>query len=177
MQGAPLSIVIVEVVKHTPGYVWAILAALGVLGGLQMREQIVSRARVLLLPVALGIYSLWSALATFGAQVQVLVAWAVGMGVMLGLARWVAWPRKVDFLPERNAFAVGGSVLPLIAMLAVFAARYVATVSLILNPQWRGLAAVTIVGGLGYGLLSGIFAMRARTILARGGAGLRLIAA
>ena len=177
MQGAPLSIVIVEVVKHTPGYVWAILAALGVLGGLQMREQIVSRARVLLLPVALGIYSLWSALATFGAQVQVLVAWAVGMGVMLGLARWVAWPRKVDFLLERNAFAVGGSVLPLIAMLSVFAARYVTTVSLILNPQWRSLAAVAIVGGLGFGLLSGIFAMRARTILARGGAGLRLIAA
>lgn len=177
MQGAPFSIVVVEVLKHTPAYVWAILAALVILGSLQMRDQIVSRARVMVLPVALGAYSLWSALATFGTQLQVLVAWAAGMAAIVSLAGFIPWPRKVEFLPERNAFTVGGSVVPLFAMLGVFAVRYVATVSLILNPQWRGLAAVGIVGGLGYGLLAGIFAMRARTILAHGAAAPRLIPA
>lgn len=165
MQGAPFSVIVVEVLKHTPVYVWAILAGLVVLGGLQMRDQVLSRTRVLLLPIALGIYSLWGALATFGVKMEVLAAWAVGMGAMVGIARWVAWPRRVQFLPERNAFAVAGSVVPLLAMLGVFAARYVATVTLILNPQWRTLDAVAIVGGLAYGLLSGIFALRAKTIL------------
>jgi hypothetical protein len=148
MQGAPLSVIIVEVIKHTPAYVWVILAALVALGSLQLRDQVLPRARVLALPI--------------------------GLGAMLYAARWVQWPRKVEFLPERNAFAVGGSVVPLLAMLAVFAVRYVSTVVLILNPQWRNLASVAIVGGLGYGLLSGVFAMRARTILARGASSLRL---
>ena len=177
MQAAPLSIVIIEVLKHTPASVWAILGALIVFGSLQLRGQTIGRARVLLLPVGLGGYSLWGAASAFGAQWQVLAAWALGMGVMLWAARWVKWPSKVEFLPKRNAFAVSGSVVPLLAMLAVFAVRYVATVTLILHPQWRGLAAVAITGGLGYGLLSGVFAMRARTILSYAGSNLRLQAA
>lgn len=174
MQGAPLSVVIVEVIKHTPAYVWLILAALVALGSLQWRDQVLPRARVLALPIVLGAYSLWGAISTFGAQWQVVAAWAIGLGAMVYAARWVPWPRKVEFLPERNAFAVGGSVVPLLAMVAVFAVRYVSTVVLILNPQWRHLASVAIVGGLGYGMLSGVFAMRARTILSHGASSLRL---
>lgn len=177
MQAAPLSIVIVEVLKHTPAYVWAILAALVVFGSLQMRDRVMGRMRVLLVPVALGGYSLWGAASTFGARWDVLAAWAIGIGAMVWAARWIPWPARVEFLPERNAFAVGGSVVPLLAMLAIFAVRYVVTVTLILHPQWRSLAAVGIVGGLGYGLLSGVFALRARNILASGGSNLRLLAA
>jgi hypothetical protein len=148
-----------------------------VLGVLQMRDQVVGRTRVLVLPALLGIYSAWSALATFGMQFQVVAAWAVGIGAMLSLARYVAWPRRVEFLADRNAFSIGGSFVPLFALLGVFAVRYVATVSLILNPQWRGHAAVAIVGGLVYGLLGGTFALRARTILAHAPGGLKLIPA
>jgi hypothetical protein len=36
---------------------------------------------------------------------------------------------------------------------------------------------VSIAGGLGYGLLSGVFAMRARTILASAGSRMRLLPA
>ncbi|HTT13108.1 MAG TPA: DUF6622 family protein [Burkholderiaceae bacterium] len=173
MQAAPLSIVIVEVLKHTPAYVWGILAALIIVGRLQLRDQTIGRARLLLLPVALGAYSLWGSASAFGMRWEVLAAWVVGMGTMLLSTRWVRWPRKVEFLPERGVFAVGGSVIPLVAMLAVFAVRYVATVTLILHPEWRSLASVAIVGGLGYGLLSGVFAMRARNILANAGPNLR----
>jgi len=48
---------------------------------------------------------------------------------------------------------------------------------LLLHPQWRNVAAVEILGSLGYGLLSGIFALRARTILASAGTRLRLLPA
>jgi hypothetical protein len=177
MQDAPLSLVITEVLKHTPPYVWGILAALVIFGSLQTRDLVLARVRVLLLPVALGAYSLFGAASAFGARWEVLAAWAIGMGTMLWAARWVRWPRKVEFLPDRNAFAVDGSFIPLVAMLAVFAVRYVATVTLILHPQWRSVASVVIIGGLGYGLLAGVFAMRARTILASAGSDLRLLPA
>lgn len=177
MQGAPLSIVIVEVIRHTPTYVWGILATLVVLGSLQVRDQSIGRTRVLLLPIALGAYSLWGATSLFGLRAEVIAAWAVGIGAMLWAARWVNWPRRVEFQPERDAFSVGGSVVPLLAMLGVFAVRYVAAVALIMHPQWRTIASVDIAGGLGYGLLSGVFAMRARTILASAGTRMRLLPA
>lgn len=167
MQGAPLSIVLLEILKHTPAYVWGILAVLVAAGFMQMRDQVVGRARVLVIPVVLAAYSLASGLSTFGTQVAVVAAWALGVGAMLLLGRWVRWPSKVDFLPERNAFAVTGSVIPLFVLLAVFASRYVATVTLVLNPQWRGLVETGAVGGLLYGLLAGVFALRARTILSQ----------
>jgi hypothetical protein len=177
MQAAPLSIVIVEVLRHTPGYVWGVLVALVVFGSLQARDQTLGRTRVLLLPVALGAYSLWGAASAFGTRPEVFAAWAVGMGVMLWAAPRVEWPRKVEYRREHDTFAVGGSFAPLVAMLATFAVRYVTTVTLILHPQWRHIAATAIVGGLGYGLLSGVFAMRARTILASRGTNLRWLPA
>jgi len=177
MQGAPLSIVIVEVLRHTPAYVWGILAVLIVFGSLQLRDQSIGRIRVLLMPIVFGAYSLWGATATFGLRPEVIAAWAVGIGAMLWAAQWATWPRRVEFQPERDAFAVAGSVVPLVVMLTVFAVRYVATVTLIMHPQWRTIASVDIAGGLGYGLLSGVFAMRARTILASAGARMRLLPA
>ena len=177
MPAAPLSIVILEVLKHTPTYVWGILLALIVLGALQMRDQVIGRARVMLMPLALAGYSLWGAVWMFRMQFEVLAAWAVGMGVMLWAARWISWPRHVEFLPERNAFAIRGSVVPLLAILAVFTVRYVIVVNLILHPDWRSLEAVAVLGSLFYGLLSGVFAMRARTILSHAGGGLRLLPA
>jgi len=177
MHNAPLSVVIIEVLKHTTPYVWGILAVLVFFGSVQMRDMVLARTRVLVLPVVLGAYSLFGAASAFGARWEVLAAWAIGMATMLWAARWVPWPRRVEFLPHRNAFAVGGSLIPLVAMLAVFAVRYVATVTLILHPQWRSIASVAIIGGLGYGLLSGVFAMRARTILASAGSDLRLLPA
>ncbi len=170
MQGTPLSVILTEILKHTPTYVWGILAALIAFGVMQMRVQVVGRTRVLVVPVLLGAYSLASALATFGTQAGVVVAWAAGVGALLVAARWVRWPSKVDFLADRNAFAIQGSVVPLVVLLAVFVARYVATVTLILNPQWRGLVETGLVGGLVYGLLAGVFALRARTILSHAGA-------
>ena len=177
MPNAPLLIVILEVLKHTPTYVWGILLALIVLGALQMRDQVIGRARVMLMPIVFAGYGLWGAVSMFRMQFEVLAAWAVGIGVMLWAARWIRWPQHVEFLPERNAFSVRGSVVPLLTMVAVFAVRYVIVVNLILHPDWRSLEAVAVLGALVYGLLSGVFAMRARTILSHAGGGLRLLPA
>jgi len=163
---APPSVVFFEVVRHTPLYVWGILAGLVVVGLVHLRSRETSRARVLALPIGLAGYSVAGAIASFGAPLLVVTAWALGMTLMLALSRWVVWPRNVRFVAARNRFLVPGSVAPLVAMVAVFAVRYVAAVVLILNPAWRGLAAVASAGGLAFGILSGLFAMRARAILA-----------
>ena len=55
MQTQPdLPHVIHAIVQHTPHWVWAVLAAITVLGLLQLRTQRVSLARLLIAPIALG---------------------------------------------------------------------------------------------------------------------------
>src|SRR5262245_65805531 len=102
MQGAQLSVVIVEVLRHTPAYVWGILVALVVFGTLQARDHSFGRTRLLLLPVALGAYSLWSAASAIGARLEVLAAWSLGLSALLWAARWVRWPRHGEFQPTRK---------------------------------------------------------------------------
>jgi hypothetical protein len=162
--GLPLHIVVLEVVKHTPPWVWALLAALVVLGSLQLRSHEQSRPRVLALPLAMGGFSLFGALSAFGPQGAVFAAWALGLGVTL--AAGPRWPRGVRHLAASDRFVLAGSVLPLLAMLAVFGVRYIVAVALALHREWAAEAAFAIGASLVYGALSGLFVARARHILA-----------
>jgi hypothetical protein len=158
----PLSRFLVEVVRHTPLGVWMLLAVLVALGLRQLRAHELGRARVLALPLAMGAFSLWGALSSFGVQAPVLAAWALGLGAV---AAWgPRWPRQVQRVAA-DRYLVAGSVLPLAAMLAVFATRYALSVTFALHRDWAADAAVAIGASLLYGMLSGLFAARARHIL------------
>jgi len=61
---------------------------------------------------------------------------------------------------ERNAFAVGGSILPLLAVVGLRRALR-RLVTLILHPQWRSLASVAILAA--GTVCSPVSALRART--------------
>jgi len=161
----PMGIVILEIIRHTPPWVWAILAAIVVLGALQMRDQRPARLRVLLLPLGLGAYSAWGALSLFGAAPGVIAAWLAGA---LGLAlasRTLPWARGVRHDPAGDRIHVPGTVWPLLLMLAVFAVRYAVVVTLVCHHEWAADAAfAAAVAGL-YGALSGVFAGRALALL------------
>jgi hypothetical protein len=160
----PLFVVITEIIKHTPTYVWAILTALIALGGLQLRDHRITRARLALAPLGLGAFSLWGATMAFGSGSAVIVAWLLGIGLAFALNRRLQWPR--DVRPDgRGAFAVGGSPWPLIAMLSVFMLRYSVAVTLVFHHDWAAAAAFSLPLALAYGTLSGLFAARALRIL------------
>jgi hypothetical protein len=156
--------IVPQIVARTPVWVWALLAALVVLGGLHLRTHSIRRPRVLLLPLAMGTVSLASAVAAFGPRAEVFAAWSLGLAMLLW---WrPAGPRDVRHDPEHDRFVVGPSAVPLVLMLSVFAARYAVAVTRILQPELGGGAAFAIGVALAYGLLSGLFAARAVNILA-----------
>lgn len=171
---APLGTVIVAILSHTPGYVWAILAALVVLGSLQLRRQRMPRIRLLIAPVAMGALSLWSVTSAFGAKPAVIAAWLVGMGAAALVNRALRWPR--DVVRDGDAFVVAGSALPLALMLAIFALRYAVAVSLVFHPEWRADPVFALPLALLYGTLSGMFTARAVRILTSGPRARRLAA-
>jgi hypothetical protein len=161
-----LSTVIVAILSHTPGYVWAILAALVVLGSVQLRRQRMSRTRLLIAPVTMGALSLWSATAAFGARPAVALAWLLGMGAAWLANRALRWPREIA--SDGDAVVVAGSPWPLALMLTIFALRYAVAVSLVFHPEWRADPVFAAPMALLYGALSGMFAARAVRILTSG---------
>jgi hypothetical protein len=171
-----LSTVILAVISHTPRYVWFILAGLIVAGSLQMRDHIVTPARLAIAPIALGGYSLWGVTAAFGMRPEVLAAWLSGIALAFVANRWLRWPRAVRSEGD-GRFALEGSPWPLIAMLTVFAMRYGVAVTLVFHRSWAHEAGFSLAAALAYGALSGLFAARAVRILREDAPPLRVVAA
>ena len=161
----PLFTVIVEVIRHTPQWVWAVLALLVVLGSLQLRAQRPARWRVALLPLGLGSYSLWGAVSLFGLHSAVLLAWAVGLSLTAYISRRFVWSQGIRHEPASDRFELPGSMWPLVLMLTVFAVRYSVVVTLVFHRGWAGDMGFAAGASAVYGMLSGLLAGRALYIL------------
>ena len=160
----PLSTVVIEILRHTPNYVWAILVALIVLGLLQWRDHAVGRTRLSIAPIGLGAFSLWGATLAFGMRAEIVAAWLVGMALAFVANQWLRWPRAIG-VDGTGRYTLRGSPWPLIAMLAIFGLRYAVAVTLVFHRDWAADALFSGAIALLYGSLSGLFAARALRIL------------
>lgn len=147
-----------QILAHTPAYVWAILAALIVLGVLAMREREMAVRRLAILPLAMLGLSLNDISNKFGFGTLPLAAWTAGcMVTAVLMARHARTRIAPSATPGR--VRVGGSTAPLALMLAVFCTKYASAVMLALHPQLAGamqaIVAVCAVSGAFNGLLLG----------------------
>jgi hypothetical protein len=158
---------LLAVITHTPVAVWIGLALLIVVGVKQMSPRRVGTRRLAVLPVVLALASGLSAWQAFGnaGEARMLASWAVGLGLGLALGRLLDLPRGVVANAD-GTFHVPGSVVPLVLMLVIFAVRYVVNVALAVSPGLAAQAVFAIGACLAYGLPSGLFAARARKVLA-----------
>ncbi len=156
----------IEILTHTPRWVWALLAALVALGAAQARPQRLARPRLIVLPavlVALGLNSSW---ATFSAHPAMLAAWiAAFAGCSVAGRGWRAAAGTV-WSAEHACLLVPGSWLPLALILVVFWLRYALAVGFALHPAWRDDLTLLAAASLLYGAIAGIFAGRALGLLA-----------
>lgn len=155
---------IFAVITHTPPWVWGLLAALVVLGLLQTRDQVVSRPRVLALPLAMGLLSLCSCSLAFGMHASVQPLWLLGLALGVALNRPLGLPRQVHLLHD-GRFAIGGSWAPLVLMLSIFALRYAVAATLAIAPRLAAEPAFAAAASLLYGLPAGLLAARAWRVL------------
>jgi hypothetical protein len=160
----PLFDVISLVLQHTPAWVWVLLAGITWLGLKQVADRVVTTRRLAIMPVALGAYSLLGATAAFGARVEVLAAWSIGMALVVWVNQWLAWPHRAEYLGS-GRYAVPGSIWPLLTMWAVFGIRYVSTVTLMMHRELAHDAVVSLAMPLVYGALSGVLLARSLRVL------------
>lgn len=159
MQASPLDILI-----HTPVWVWGALAMLIALGLRQARDLVLPRARLIAIPLVLGGLSLAGALSAFGVRALVELAW------LCGLMAGIAW--QLGLKPALRAkalaggrFAVGGSWQPMVLMVGVFLLRYAVGVTLAIAPQIAATQPFVGAASALYGLITGLFAGRALRVL------------
>ena len=150
-----------QVIKGTPVWVWAILAALVVLGVRQLRPRVVSRYSVLIAPVAFLFVGLMAA----GRGPVGFAVWALTLSAAAAFTFFVWQPTAgARYDASNDRLNLPGSVIPMLLMLAIFLLNYVINVVLAINPALRNELAWQIGPALILGALSGVFIGRAATL-------------
>jgi hypothetical protein len=156
---------ILNILEHTPVWVWAIFCAVIALGMAQTRTRDVSRARAILLPAVMVILSLSGALSSFTQVALALAAWMAGFSLTLSFAGQAIAVRGASWFPATRHFQVPGSWLPVTMIVGLFVTKYVAGVCLGMNPSLAANTTLTALLSLTYGTFAGLFWARARSLL------------
>jgi hypothetical protein len=155
------------ILRHIPGYVWAILAFIIVMGFKQSRDQLMGRARLMILPLVWLLFGAWGVESSFGLNVAPLLAWALGLIASVMLVKRSGWPGSSRHDTDSGTFFVPGSWLPFGLMMAIFCGKFALGMSLAFHPEMaRDVAFGSGFSAL-FGVLGGVFLGRSRNILGR----------
>jgi hypothetical protein len=151
---------LLQIITHTPLYVWAILGLLVWRGLAASRAREVSVRALCILPLLMIGLGLQGILSGFGADRAAPLLWAAGLaaGVALG---WASAART-RFVPDpaRGVVHQPGSWLPLALMMAIFCMKYAVAVALAIVPALRQQAPFVAVVCVLFGALGGVFTGR-----------------
>jgi uncharacterized membrane protein len=153
---------LLPIVRNTPSWAWLLLAGLVSAGLTQVRERSASLVRVSVLPIALVLFSLFSAVSAFGrspAMPEALWLWAMSAAAITALI--APGQASGQFDVASRTYRLPGSWLPLALMVGIFLVRYTVAVRLALHPSLVMDASFVLPVASLYGALSGIFLGRA----------------
>ena len=148
---------IVQILKHTPPWVFALFFVLIYLGYGYSRARTVPAGRLFALPLAMVGLSFYGVGSAFGFLPLGFAAWGLGMMLALLLNRALRLPRGVAHMPAEKAYRIPGSWLPLGLMMAIFFTKYAVAVVLARQPALAGVAPFVAPVTGAYGFLSGLF--------------------
>jgi hypothetical protein len=149
------------IIANTPPWVLLLFIALLYRGYLQTKPHQVSARRLVTVPTVLVGFSFYSAYSAFGLNHIAAMAWGAGF---LSSLLWIYRRSSAEaarFDAALQTYAVPGSWLPFVLMMAMFFTKYAVTVSLIREPALHDSAIFILLTSLVFGALSGAFAGRA----------------
>ena len=154
---------IVQILSHTPLWVYATFFVLLVFGLIQTRTRTVSKLPALLLPAGMLALSLAGIYTSFGLATLPLTAW--GMALASATVVGYSFFRDTRIHCTAGTFFIPGSWVPLVVMMAIFVTKYVYAIMHAYNAAV--IATPIFIGALSaiYGLLSGYFSSRAVNLI------------
>lgn len=155
-----------QILTHTPLWVFGLFFGLVYLGYLQSRTRRVLRGRLIVLPVAMLAWSLYSVWSTFDAHLTALAAWASAWVAVVAVALVRVPSRRASYDVEARQFTVTGSWVPLALMLGIFFFKCAVAFFHATNSGMLGTTTAVVVVAGTYGLFSGMFMARALRVQA-----------
>jgi hypothetical protein len=152
---------LLQIILHTPKWVFAVFVLLVWLGARQLLSGSVSLAKVTVMPIAMTALSVFGVLSAFGDSLGALLGWAAAAVVLIALVLQRPLPATTRYDAAAREFHVAGSAVPLMLMMGIFFTKYVVGVALAMHPELRQQASFAIAIPVLYGAFSGIFAARA----------------
>lgn len=154
----------IEIIKHTPPWVFALFVGLLGLGWYQGRARTVRRSRMVVFPMVMILLSCYGVISAFGRSPLGIGCWLLGGIIAVVLARQLAPILKAAISMENGLIFIPSSWLPMTLIMTLFATKYAVGVCLA-----RQLPVITFphfVGSVSfvYGLLGGFFFGRALSI-------------
>ncbi len=150
-----------EILKHTPPWVFSLFFILLALGYSQSRDRTVGKTRAVIVPALMMVFSLYGVIADF--SISALTFWCAGFIVTAIIGARLP-ERKARFSPDAGAFFLPGRWLPLILIMLLFLIKYIVGISMARQwPPVRSFAFAAVVCLL-YGIFSGWFFSRIRVL-------------
>ena len=154
-----------QIITHTPLWVFGLFCILLFLGIVQTKERVVGFKRILLVAIFILTLSFYGTVSAFGLQLQPILFWTLGLGLVILLSSFLSKPNKIVFLKDRNSFRVSGSWFPMFLIMSIFFLKYVVGVLLAKGDPIIGDEIFIAIINLLYGLFGGLFFWRNIIIL------------
>lgn len=147
---------LIQIVTHTPIYVWAILALLVYRGVAAMQNREMGIRKLFIIPLIMLALSLQDISGKFGVAFLPFAAWAAGAaGTMLMV--WRFGSARVALGAEPGSVRVPGSWVPLAMMMAIFFTKYVTAVTMAMQPQLAHNLQFLLGVSTWFGIVNGYF--------------------
>lgn len=149
-----------DIVTHTPTWVWLLLILLVYLGIKQSRDRNVPKNKAFIFPIVMIVFSLHGVISSFGGAFDSLLFWSVSFIATLLIGVLIFPSQQARFDDSTQCYFIKGSWRPLLLILGIFTIKY--TVGVMEGMQSSLLTMSSVVDGLSllYGVFSGVFAAR-----------------
>jgi hypothetical protein len=155
---------LIDILVHTPAWVWVLFAGLLALGLLQTRDRDVSRTRATVLPLVFVALSFTSVLRASNSGVEAFGAWLAGFAVILLFARSALAVHGARCSSETGSLHVPGSWVPMGLIVGLFLLRYGMGVLGAVASDLARTPAVSLGAQCAYGLFAGCFWVRSASL-------------
>ena len=150
---------IVQILSHTPIWVFGLFFMLLVFGLMQTRTRTVRIVPALLMPVVMIALSLSGIYFSFGLRTIPLAAWGMAMATATVVGYTFFRDKRIRCEATGGRFFMPGSWVPLVVIMGIFFTKYVYAVVYAMNAH---ISTPVLIGALSalYGVFSGYFASR-----------------